>query len=247
MELATKAVLNAMEIDYREIEGWACCGTGVVGEVSPHGAATLVASNLSLAKEQGCESVFTACGICAYQLLSWKMRLLEDKELASHIREVLKSHRLEMNLNVDVYHIIDIILNNLNKIEIKRKLNGVKVSLYPGCGARNFYLLKGYNVFDVMEKVVNLTGATVVAKVDMCCGFPIMTYDKKNAQKLAKRIVEKSLDADVIVTMCPFCQYHLDTAQDQKPVVHLHQLLGIALGLGREELGLDKHANQLRL
>ena len=247
MEIATRSVLNELGIEYKEIEGWACCGTGVVSEVSPYGAATLVASNLSLASEQGCKRVFTACGICAYQLYSWQKRLKEESELRSKVSEILNSHRLTLDLSPEVLHIIDLIEENLDKVNVTRELKGLKVSLYPGCGARNYYLLKGEDVFEKMQKILEKTGVNVVAKVDTCCGFPIMTYDKKNAKRLALKVVEKSLDADVIVTLCPFCQYHLDTAQDRKPVVHLHQLLGLAMGLKKEQLGLDKHSNQLRL
>ena len=247
MDVATRSVLNKLGIEYKEIDGWACCGTGVVGEISPYGAATLVTSNLSLASEQGCKKVFTACGICAYQLYSWKKRLEKDVELKSDVFEVLNSHRLVPDLSPEVLHIIDIIYDVMDKIEIKKELTGIKVSLYPGCGARNYYHLKKEDVYIKMGKILKKLGVSIVAKVDTCCGFPLMTYDKKNAKRLALRVVEKSLDADVIVTLCPFCQYHLDTIQDVKPVVHLHQLVGIAMGLSKEQLGLDKHNNQLKL
>ena len=55
--------------------------------------------------------------------------------------------------------------------------------------------------------------------------------------------------ADCVVTPCPLCQMQLDIYQDRyqeaqnskarKPIIHLSQLVGLALGLSNEQLGLD--------
>ena len=57
--------------------------------------------------------------------------------------------------------------------------------------------------------------------------------------------------ADAMVTPCPLCHLNLDgyqpKAQAQKgtkinlPILHLPQLLGLAMGMGERELGLQKH------
>ena len=55
--------------------------------------------------------------------------------------------------------------------------------------------------------------------------------------------------ADVVVTPCPLCQMQLDIYQERyqeatnskarKPIIHLSQLVGLALGLSNEQLGLN--------
>ncbi|NPA85778.1 MAG: hypothetical protein GXO07_07265 [Crenarchaeota archaeon] len=246
MEIATKNVLKELGVNYKEIEGWVCCGTGVVDDASPLGAAVLTASNLSMAKEQGCSKVFTACGICAAQLKFWKDRLENEETLREEVEEVLKAHHMKLSTDVELLHILDIIREKFDESKVKRSLYGLRVALYPGCGAKKFYnFYRKEDVFKLMREVVEKTGAQVVSEVEGCCGFPLMTYDKKNAKRLADRVVEKSLDAHVIVTMCPFCQYHLDTVQSEKAVWHLHQLVGYAMGLSEKEIGVDKHANKL--
>ena len=58
-------------------------------------------------------------------------------------------------------------------------------------------------------------------------------------------------DADCLVTPCPLCHLNLDLQQPGAakvagrelgmPVLHLPQLVGLALGLDAKELGLTKH------
>ena len=58
-------------------------------------------------------------------------------------------------------------------------------------------------------------------------------------------------DADCLVTPCPLCHLNLDLQQPlaeqvvgrplNMPVLHLPQLVGLALGLAPEDLRLDRH------
>ena len=58
-------------------------------------------------------------------------------------------------------------------------------------------------------------------------------------------------DADCLVTPCPLCHLNLDLQQPvaekvvgrslDMPILHLPQLVGLALGLDPKELGLNRH------
>jgi succinate dehydrogenase / fumarate reductase cytochrome b subunit len=58
-------------------------------------------------------------------------------------------------------------------------------------------------------------------------------------------------DADCLVTPCPLCHLNLDLQQPlaerivgrplNMPVLHLPQLVGLALGADPKELGMSKH------
>jgi heterodisulfide reductase subunit B2 len=73
---------------------------------------------------------------------------------------------------------------------------------------------------------------------------------EKAAEDIAFKILSeaKKAGAEVIVTVCPLCHLMLDAKQkvlEHKhgekidiPVLYVTQLVGIALGLGPEELGL---------
>jgi len=77
---------------------------------------------------------------------------------------------------------------------------------------------------------------------------------QKAAEDIAFKILSeaKKAGAEVIVTVCPLCHFMLDAKQkalEQKrgekigiPVLYVTQLVGIALGLGPEELGLNMNS-----
>ena len=77
---------------------------------------------------------------------------------------------------------------------------------------------------------------------------------EKAADDIAFKILSeaKKTGAEVIVTVCPLCHLMLDAKQkvlEQKmgekigiPVLYVTQLVGISLGLGPEELGLEMNS-----
>ena len=86
-----------------------------------------------------------------------------------------------------------------------------------------------------------------------CCGFPIITLNKDASLKQAGRHLGDAIDADAdcLVTPCPLCHLNLDLQQPLAekvvhrnlglPILHLPQLVGLALGLKPGELGMSKH------
>jgi succinate dehydrogenase / fumarate reductase cytochrome b subunit len=62
--------------------------------------------------------------------------------------------------------------------------------------------------------------------------------------------------ADCLVTPCPLCHLNLDSRQPEVaktighslnlPVLHLPQLVGLAVGLEPKQLGLDRHVVSTR-
>jgi succinate dehydrogenase / fumarate reductase cytochrome b subunit len=86
-----------------------------------------------------------------------------------------------------------------------------------------------------------------------CCGFPLSSYDTKNAFAMAALRIDEAIEAeaDCLVTPCPLCHLNLDSRQPEvekaigrrlgMPVLHLPQLIGLALGLQPAQLGLGQH------
>jgi heterodisulfide reductase subunit B len=103
-----------------------------------------------------------------------------------------------------------------------------------------------------MDQVMEAAGATVVEwphKTE-CCGAGYSITDVDIVKKLTREILAmaKAAGADCIVTACPMCQMNLDLRQKDTekasgesfnlPVFYFTQLLGLAFGLSRKELGL---------
>ena len=108
---------------------------------------------------------------------------------------------------------------------------------------------------DYLTKVIDALGGTVIdyAGSHKCCGFPIITMNKAASLTQAGRHLGDAMDAeaDCLVTPCPLCHLNLDLQQPlaarhigralDMPVLHLPQLVGLALGLDPKELGLQRH------
>jgi succinate dehydrogenase / fumarate reductase cytochrome b subunit len=77
--------------------------------------------------------------------------------------------------------------------------------------------------------------------------------NKEASLKQAGRHLGDAMDAeaDCLVTPCPLCHLNLDLQQPvasgvvgrplNMPVLHLPQLVGLALGLDPKQLGMNKH------
>ena len=86
-----------------------------------------------------------------------------------------------------------------------------------------------------------------------CCGFPVITMARTTSLRQSGRHMADAIDAgaDCVVTPCPLCHLNLDLQQPDAakfverdldmPVLHLPQLVGLALGLSPKELGMNKH------
>jgi succinate dehydrogenase / fumarate reductase cytochrome b subunit len=144
------------------------------------------------------------------------------------------------------------------KEKVVRSLSQLKCASFYGC-----YLLRAQTAtrFDdpykpeSLENVFRTLGATPVyyeGRVQ-CCGWPISSYATNASFSMAGRHLTSAIaaGADCIVTPCPLCHLNLDSRQpeiakalDQDlaiPVLHLPQLVGLAVGLTPKELGLDRH------
>lgn len=111
-----------------------------------------------------------------------------------------------------------------------------------------------------MENVFRAVGATPVdyRGRTQCCGWPLSSYAPTQAFKMAGAHLQEALDAgaDCLVTPCPLCHLNLDSRQPEVekvmgrklglPVLHLPQLISLALGISPEKLGLDRHVVSTR-
>jgi len=91
-----------------------------------------------------------------------------------------------------------------------------------------------------------------------CCGSYMGLAHKEIVLRASRRIIDVAagLGFDAIVTACPLCHQNLDLRQKQinkvfgtnieMPILYFSQLLGLALGLSVDELGIDSHVVSAR-
>lgn len=102
-----------------------------------------------------------------------------------------------------------------------------------------------------MTALIQATGADVFAweMGARCCGASLVSTRPSVGLKRVTAILRAARGADLIVTVCPMCQMNLDAWQARASraagedlsisVLYLPQLLGLAMGLSKEALGLN--------
>jgi succinate dehydrogenase / fumarate reductase cytochrome b subunit len=142
---------------------------------------------------------------------------------------------------------------------VKQPLTNLRVGPFYGCyiirPAARIGIDHDHPRDSYLEQLIDALGGTVIdyAGSHKCCGFPIITMNKTASLKQAGRHLGDAVDADAdcLVTPCPLCHLNLDLQQPLAaavvgrelgmPVLHLPQLVGLALGLSPKELGLARH------
>jgi len=242
-----------------------CCGAGVIAEHNQELADTLNARTFALAQSTGL-AMMNICSTCQGAQSECQQRLDADSAYRAHINEALAEEGLEYakdkegfeNKNFLWVLVEDYGLDAL-KAKVTRPLSGLRVGPFYGCYVIRPRSRIGYEEHPqrdlYLEQVIEAIGATPVdyAGKHKCCGFPLITMNRTTSLRQAGRHVADAIDADAdcMVTPCPLCHLNLDLQQPDAakfverdlglPVLHLPQLVGLALGLEPKELGMNKH------
>ncbi len=259
--VSTKKAAEGLGIEFVEMKSAACCGAGVLGEKSSILADALNARSFSIAEKQGLDLV-TICSTCQGVLKKTECNLKSDPEYKKKINHILNEGGHQYDGTSRIKHFANILASDEGmarlKERIKRPLTGLKVAAFYGC-----YVLRpsGLSDFDNpddptgLEEIFEVLGATPVyyPSRTKCCGFPIVMMNKDASLEMAGNALVDAIEsgADCVVTGCPLCHLNLDSYQPeidklmQKkysiPILHLPQLVALALGYSPKELDMDKH------
>jgi succinate dehydrogenase / fumarate reductase, cytochrome b subunit len=261
-------VAPMLDIELVELDRGNCCGAGVIAEHNQELADTLNARTFALAQQvEGAELMMNICSTCQGAQTECQERLDANAEYRAHVNDTLSSDGLTYetdptrpftNKNFLWLLVEEIGLDTLAS-KVRRPLTNLKVGPFYGC-----YIVRPRNRLGIdeehprdhyMEQVIEALGGTVIEYAGMrkCCGFPIVTMNKEASLKQAGTHLGDAVDADAdcLVTPCPLCHLNLDLQQPlaakvvarklDMPVLHLPQLVGLALGLSPKELGLNRH------
>ena len=259
-----QAVAPLLDLELVEIDRASCCGAGVLAEHNQELADTLNARTFALAAETGERLMMNICSTCQGAQSECQERLDASAEYRDEVNSTLEAEGLAYekglvtNKNFLWLLVEEIGLENLKK-KVKRPLTGLKVGPFYGC-----YIVRPTDRLGIdeehprdqyMQDLIEALGGTVIdyAGIYKCCGFPIITMNKKASLKMAGTHLADAADADAdcLVVPCPLCHLNLDLQQPlataeigrdvSMPVLHLPQLVGLALGLDPKALGMNKH------
>lgn len=246
--------LEAMELV--EIPDWNCCGAtpaaSILGPTLPN---SLAARNLSIAREMGMDEVVAPCAACYKNLRKASHDLNSDPELRAEAGSALPGRDLDRL--PEVRHPVDVIVNDvgLDNIPVEKPLHGLKVASYYGC-----LLSRPAGGFDdveypvTMDRLMEALGAEATdwAYKTKCCGGGIYMFRGDVSFTMSADVLAHAhaSGANAVAVGCPFCQLLLDLYQDKLsairqtqfnlPILFFTQLMGLAMGLDRAELGLEK-------
>jgi succinate dehydrogenase / fumarate reductase cytochrome b subunit len=263
-------VADRLGIELVELDRANCCGAGVIAEHNQELADTLNARTFALAQQTGL-SMMNICSTCQGAQSECQQRLDADSAYRAHVNEALSGQGLAYEKDKDGFTnknflwllVEDYGLDRL-RAQVKRPLEGLKVGPFYGC-----YIVRpkerlGYNEHpdrDIyLEKVIEALGGEVVEYdgARKCCGFPVVTMNRDTSLRQAGTHVGDAIDAgaDCLVTPCPLSHHNLDKQHPEAAkvvnrdlglaVLHLPQLVGLALGAEPKELGMGKHVASTR-
>jgi len=263
---STAAVTKALGIELIELKKAACCGSGTYKEDSQLLEDTINARNIALAESLNLP-LLTHCSTCQGVIGHVDERLKEAKtdnpEYLQEVNEYLaKENCSPYQGSTEVKHLLWAMVGDygLEALEAKvtKKLTGLNCGAFYGC-----YLLRAQKTLpydnpfapESMENLFRAVGATPIyfEGRTKCCGWPLSSYATTESFKMAGNRLEEALTAgaDCLVTPCPLCHLNLDSRQKEVekvtgkkleiPILHLPQLIGLALGISPEQLGLKRH------
>jgi len=264
--LSTAALTTALGIELVELKKASCCGSGTFKEESALLEDSVNARNIALAEELNLP-LLTHCSTCQGVIGHVDERLKKSQQnnpdYIDQINGLLKQEGCSpYKGSTEVKHLLWALVGDYGlealQEKVTRKLAGLNCAAFYGC-----YLLRAQTSIpfddpfqpESMENVFRAIGATPIyyRGRTQCCGWPLSSYATNQAFQMAGNHIQEAIaaGADCLVTPCPLCHLNLDSRQPEVeqiigqklglPVLHLPQLVALALGIAPEKLGLNHH------
>ncbi|HMJ79615.1 MAG TPA: CoB--CoM heterodisulfide reductase iron-sulfur subunit B family protein [Candidatus Dormibacteraeota bacterium] len=262
LDVATRLVCEGLGIELTEMTGAPCCGAGDVDMARPVLNRAVNAVTLAQAERDGLD-IMTICNVCTLNLRAVNAALQGDPAELAAANEALAAGGYSYAGGVEVTHLLWVLYRDLGPerlaAAVRRPLRGLRTAAFYGCQVLRPADLHGVDDPDdprSMEAIFDALGAEPVAYDGRtrCCGWPIIVAREETATLEAGSILAsaKAAGAELVVTPCPLCHISLDGYQAKAaslrggedirlPVLHLPQLIGLALGMSPRELRLHRH------
>lgn len=258
-ELSARKVAQQLGIELVDMNDFVCCGFPLKS-ADMDAAERMAAYNLSLAQKQDLD-ICALCSSCTSALAETAYHLSQDDGRRALVNEQLSKVGAVYQGDIRVRHFARILLEEVGAERIRshlhKDLSDLTIAIHYGC----HYLKPSavHNHFDDVEDprsldtLIGLTGAKVIDYPGRrnCCGGPLLPVEEALAASVSKEKLDavKEAGADAICLVCPFCAVMYDGNQKSiesqygveygLPVLYLTQLLGVAMGFDRKELGLN--------
>ncbi|MGA3353882.1 MAG: CoB--CoM heterodisulfide reductase iron-sulfur subunit B family protein [Acidimicrobiales bacterium] len=265
------AVFQRLGADLDTLTDWNCCGATAYPAMDALKGYALSARNLALAEKvhPGAAPVdlVAPCAGCYRALLKAERAMANEAVVSGQVGHALDAVGLSCEGRTRVRHPLDVLVNDIGLERLARAveapLEGLHVACYYGC-----LLVRPYATFDdqreptSLERLVRALGAEPVdwpLRTSCCggscyCGGPVVGVLPEVTLQVSHALLLDAVErgANVVVTVCPLCQFNLEAFQGQMSrklgkvaitVAYFTQLVGLALGINRRTLGIQRMLN----
>jgi len=261
-EMSVREVLPKLGIEIIDLEDVSCCGTPLKS-VNAFASIYLAARNMAIAEKTGLNDLLVLCNGCHLSFSEAKHFLKTDEKLRQKVDSLLNDEGLQFKGSLKIWHLVDFLHDVIGKEAIRKALkktfDGLKFASQYGC-----HIIRPSTLGRVddaenprkLDELIEWLGAKSVdypEKLD-CCGALLLLSHPDAALTFGglKMKAVQACGVDGFVNACPSCHMMFDMRQKSAgatvgatlnfPVLYYTQLLGIAMGIENEKLGL--HLNR---
>ena len=258
-EISARKVAEKLGLHLSDVPDFSCCGYPIKS-VHRYAYLLMAARNFALAEKKGLP-LCTLCSACCSSLTEANHEIQEDEELRKRInKDLFEWVGLRYGGGIRVTHFIRVLDQEVGRKRISEQvradLSSLRVAPHYGC-----HYTKPSTIYNKIEnpedpksldELIKATGAQSVQYEDklQCCGGGVLAIDEQVALAMAHGKLDhlRAQQADAMILICPFCNimYEGNQRKIEKafqteyklPVLYYPQLLGLALGLEPDELGM---------
>lgn len=257
-ERSVRACLDALGVNLRELDDWICCGATAAHSLNQKLAVALPARSLGIAERDGYGDLLAPCPMCSMELLKARMLVSGDAALRKEISDIVE---LPVEGRTNVINLIQVFQRiGYDKLKEAAKvpLSEYKPACYYGCLLTRPPDVLRFDDCEQPSSMETLLASLGAAPVEWnykteCCGAGMTMCNEDTVLSLSHKILSNAEQhgANCVVVACPMCHVNLDMKQADVErrygvqhgmvVYYLSDLVGLALGLDEEALGIDRH------
>ncbi|KIM04269.1 MAG: heterodisulfide reductase subunit B [Sulfurovum sp. AS07-7] len=267
---STLAVASKLGIELVLLDEASCCGASHLQDFDEFLALVLNARNICYAEKLGLTMV-TLCNTCQINTAMTKERLDKDHALRARVNMKLAEVGLEYRGTSEIKHFLYALVDDYGveaiASKVEKPLSHFNIAPFYGChNIRPSHLQHhsngGENPYapNSLDRLIEaLEGKSVdYASKNKCCGFHVDLQAPETSNRLTGNALVDAIDngADMVVTPCPLCHLNMDIKQESAgkmlgrdidiPILHLPQMVALALGCTPKEVGLKYHVTKAK-
>lgn len=265
LESASMKVLKRLGTELKILDDQICCPEPVsMQTVNSKTWYAMAARNISLAERENADMI-TLCSGCNSTLFRVNRELKKNEELKGEINNHLEKIGKRFRGSIEIKSLLRVMYEDIGlerlKECVRKPLDKVNVAVHLGC-----HSMDEIGEFDdsrdpkSLKILLSSLGARVISysTETLCCGGFVLSSDRKASLACVEEKTSEliNLGADCLVVICPNCLIQYDIGQTllkQKfksrlgiPVIYLSQFVGLSMGFGIKEMGLNQHKIRTR-